>query len=327
MKAVWFHALAGLALLSVVCRTNALSINDTLSEWNLVTYQDLTHIGDYQGRAYVGGNVTMANSFDVAQGTHLSAGDVGLAVAGSIVSGNPVNVDHGSVMVGGSKSSSNPRSFNLNSHGSVSYNNSAWFAANSPLTQISQNSKYWSTLAANGTVTAPVKNQNGPVTFTAPQNAKVAVFNVTDAQTFEQNGAQTFNLVLSPLTTTVIINVNSLDGVVNWMNGNFGSSFQQAAAEGIVLFNFYNATKINLAGQFDGYLMAPKADVFGNNDIDGGVVARDLSIGEVHLPNSGSGESSWNGHLPDYSVPEVPTPYLFPATVLALVCGRRLLKR
>jgi choice-of-anchor A domain-containing protein len=84
-------------------RSQADNISTTLSEWNLITAGNLQDVTDVNGNTYVGGNVTVANSFDV--GTSDSAtvqpGNYSLAVDGNINSGGTIDVDAGNTVVGG----------------------------------------------------------------------------------------------------------------------------------------------------------------------------------------------------------------------------------
>ena len=83
-------------------RSQADNISTTLSEWNLITAGNLQDVTDVNGNTYVGGNVTVANSFDV--GTSDSAtvqpGNYSLAVDGNINSGGTIDVDAGNTVVG-----------------------------------------------------------------------------------------------------------------------------------------------------------------------------------------------------------------------------------
>jgi choice-of-anchor A domain-containing protein len=301
--------LFAIAALAASAGSDIININTTLSQWNIITYQNLTSINDLQGRAFIGGNITNSNSFTAAT-SDTSKTDVSLAVMGSINSGNPINVNGGSVDVGGS---TNSRIFNMNSQGSVT-TKSSWPAGNSPLSQITQDSTYWSTLSGNGTTNVA----NNVFNFVAPANTALAVFNITDSTSLELANTN-FNLMTNSSTKTILINVNSSDGTVNLSSSShFINDFLQSTWEGQVLWNFYNASAINLGDIFTGYLVAPNANITGNNDIVGGVVAKNLSIGEVHLPNSAN-MSSWNGNLPN-SIPE-------PCSVSLIAFGLLLIGR
>jgi choice-of-anchor A domain-containing protein len=311
-----------LGLVTSFCATA--SIDATLSKWNLVTSGDLKHVGDIEGRAYVGGNVTMTGSFQVGNGNSgVAPTDITLAVGGNIVSGNPINLNGGSITIGGTDYS---RTVNPNSHGTVSIG-SSWAASHSPIPQMAQDSTYWSTLGANGTASIDASDH---YIFTAPKNAALAVFNITDTASFENSLVNGFELAVGSSTTTILINVNSLDGIVNWSKGNFFDLFQQSYWKGRVLFNFYNATSITLHDQFTGYLFAPNASVTANGNIDGGIFAKDLyEASEVHLPDRNTTENSWYGDLPDAPVSSVPEPAaygLWSGLGLLALCIRSALK-
>ena len=316
-------SLSCLAISLTLVSTARADINSVLSQWNLVTFGNLNQMGEVEGSSYIGGDVNQTTSFQFAMGNYSTpSSSVTVAVAGNVVSGNPINVNHGSVVVGGS---SNSRMFNMNSGGTAS-SGSSWPAANSPLSQLSAASSAMSTMSANSSISI---DQNNGVVFNCDANASLAVFNVTDMDTFERSNVQGFNLNPGALTSTILINVNSLDGSVDWTQGNFFNLFQQDNWQGRVLFNFYNATSLNLHDQFTGYVLAPNADVTaGSHNIDGGLVCNNLlSIGEVHLPNQNGDSSSWNGPLPTTQPVPEPATGALAMLGLAFFAGMRRMKR
>jgi choice-of-anchor A domain-containing protein len=307
-------------LLTAACSARA-DINSILATWNLVTYNDLHQIGEVEGRSFIGGDVTKINSFQFAMGNYASpAEEVATAIRGNVVAGDPIQVHHGSVVIGGT---ANGRVFSMNSGGTVSSGN-AWAATHAPLSEISAATAAFSSLAANSATSI---NAAGSVVFNCAASSPLAVFNVTDAGTFERLNLQGFRLAPDALTETVLINVNSLDGKVDWAQGNFFDLFQQDYWQGRVLFNFHNATELTLHDQFTGYVLAPNADVnAGSHNIDGGLVCNNLlSIGEIHLPDQSgvSTSTSWQGVIP---VPE-PTTGSLALLGLALIAGVRSTKR
>jgi hypothetical protein len=67
-------------------------------------------------------------------------------------------------------------------------------------------------------------------------------------------------------------------------------------------------------------VVAPNADVTEGNNIDGGVMAKDLTVdSEVDLPTSGD-PSAWYGDLPNVAVPEASTG-IFGMGALAMTAG------
>ena len=97
-------------------------------------------------------------------------------------------------------------------------------------------------------------------------------------------------------------------GNIDWTSGNFSGAFNTPSWDGKVLFNFYNATSVDLSNDsLGGYVVAPDANVTVGHDIDGGVMAMNLTVdSEIDLPNNTDGASAWDGALPN-PVPEAPT--------------------
>ena len=291
-------------------------VNALMSNWNVVTVNNAQINNEYEGRAFVGGNLTADNQ--AAIGHSLSSTNISLAVAGNITANNYINVQNGSVVVGGTSSAH----FNMNGGGTVSLGSSVP-AAISPVSTLISSSLYWSTLAANSTITTNGANQ---INFNSVANGSgLAVFNVTGAQTFNA-GLNGFNLNLGSGVTTVLVNVNA--GSVNWNNGGFFGNFQTDFGRGNVVYNFYNATNIYLGNQVEGYIVAPNANVTLGNNVDGGVVASNLVAGsEIHLPDRNASASAFYGSLPNAlspgSVPEPATLALLPVGAALWACRRR----
>lgn len=274
-------------------------INSVLAQWNIVTSGDLEKINDIGGNTFVGGNLVVPNSFTAASaGNSIPASDVSLAVGGNIDGGGPINVNGGSVAVGGTIEGS--RTINMNSHGTITLGNPAAVPA-SPVSQIVLASQYWSTLVSNSRESAAA---NGQLDFNCSGSSSLAVFNVNASEMFG-SGYQGFTLRPSAGTSEVIINISGAN--VNWASGNFFSQFNSGYWDGRVLFNFFNATTVNLSGQIGGYVVAPNANLTEDNDIDGGVMAKNLTVdSEVNLP-SNSSTAAWFGNLPNASAPEMST--------------------
>jgi choice-of-anchor A domain-containing protein len=273
-------------------------VNALLSEWSVVTSGNLELVNDIQGSAYVGGDVTVPNSFNVATGSSsLSRSAVSLAVVGNIDNGGNLQVNGGSVVAGGTIS----RTINRNSGGTYTPNDPAGLPA-SPVSAITSASQYWSALTANSSTSVAA---NGQLNFNCA-NSSLAVFNISAQQMFN-SGYQGFTLNPGSGTSEVIINLDaaSSSGSVNWSTGSFFSQFNTPYWDSRVLLNFYNATDVTLSGLIGGYVVAPNATVTEDNNIDGGVMAQNLIVdSEVDLP-SDNGTSAWDGDLP--SVPEAST--------------------
>jgi len=264
--------LGGLVMIPFYGHGQNININTLLSQWSVVTVGNLQAVNDIQGSAYVGGNVTVPGAFNVATGSSsLSKSTVSFAVAGNIQSGGNLQVDGGSVVAGGTIN----RTINLNSGGSSKQDDRAGLPA-SPVQAIASASQYWSTLAANSSVAVAA---NGQLDFNCRAGSSLAVFNLSAQQMFG-SGYQGFALNPAAATGDILINLEGAN----------------------------DATAVNLSGLLGGYVVAPKANVTAQNNIDGGIMAENLTVeSEVDLP--GSGSSAWSGDLPSVptaSVPEAP---------------------
>jgi len=273
-------------------RSEASQIGVDMSDWNIITSGNLEDVSDYNGNAYVGGNVTAGNSFDAGTSDTggMPAGNYSLAVAGNINGGGTIDVDHGNVVVGGTTSG---RTIDINGGGTLTQGNPS-AVPSSPVAQVASASQYWSGLAANSSAAVA----NNQITFNCAANSSVAVFNVTASQLFAQNQ----NLILNPSSSTVQVLINVSGTSATEVGGeNFSGNFQNWANR--VVLNFYQATSVAFNGGVDGYVVAPDATVTGNSPIIGGVAAANVDINsEVELPNSAANYVS----APDLSSPSVP---------------------
>jgi choice-of-anchor A domain-containing protein len=304
------------ALAAEQMNVHAQDVNSLLSEWSVVTAGNLEMVNDIQGAAYVGGNVTVPNSFNAGTvgNSAIPTSEISLAVAGNIDNGGNIQVNGGSVVAGGTIS----RTINMNSGGTQTQNDPAGLPE-SPVAEITSASQYWSGLAANSSTSVA---NNGQLDFNCTSSSSLAIFNI-NASTMFGSGYQGFTLIPGSSTGDVLINVQGTS--VNWNTGGFFSQFNTPYWNGRVLFNFYNATSVTLSGQIGGYVVAPNANVTEQNNIDGGGMANTLTVdSEVDLPESGSA-SAWYGDLPNAVVPEPSTavPGLSALALVALSFFRR----
>lgn len=121
----------------------------------------------------------------------------------------------------------------------------------------------------------------GKVTFNAVGNdSGLAVFNVTDAKSFFDNAFEfDFNLTN---TQSILFNVFGGDNTEFDIKANFLASAATIYGS-IFLWNFVDATVLNLTSQFGGSILALNADVTNYNNIEGTLVANNLTqYGEIH---------------------------------------------
>lgn len=268
--------------------SNAIS---QLQEWNLISFNNYTAQNEVEGRVFVGGNMTNANSqFNFRGSTPSSYGTGAVTVVGSasgskidfragdlIVGGNDSaytlesNGSSNLVYVGGTDSSTNHNNTtittglaNSNANFTSTLNNQKNLLVNS-LTSLSDNLK---ALTPTGTV----NTANNALTFTASQGLNV--LNLTVAQINQY--AQNYIDIISPSGTTTVINVSG--------SGTISRNFNSQSSATNIIWNFYDATSLTL-GNWQGTVLATNADFVKDTSgaINGTVVAKNVAnYAEVH---------------------------------------------
>jgi choice-of-anchor A domain-containing protein len=290
----------------------------TWENYNAIIFGNLNIQGEIEGRTLVGGNLTGSNSsnFGIGLPSGTSATDKTLVVGGNISSGNPLQLNKGSLYLGGT----NGRTVNYNGGGSQISQSTDLSTLKQAFLSESANLK---SLATDSVVTSSTNGQPGPVTFTATAGSDgLAVFSISADAIFGSNLSQQIGLVANG-ATNIVINVSGT--TVNWiqnagnMVGDFTSDYWQAH----IVWNFYEATTINLGShQFNGSILAPNATITTSNNIDGAVIANNLNLtGEVHLPSSSSA-NSYAGYRAQ-AVPEPGSALLLAVAGLIILTRRR----
>lgn len=283
--------------------------NALLKKWNAIITNDITNIGEIEGRIFVGNNYNISNSHQFGfKLTSNPVSDIVFAVGGSVTTNGQANIKvfYGSAAIAGTVSQSNW--FQMMNGGTLQQS-STWPQTNSPVTAIKQAADYWKTLTPNGTISAP-GSQPAPLKFICPAGKKVAVFSITDVQSFENSKVQQIEVIPADSTNTIIINVASLDGTVNWNYGNMVGNFDNEYWRSRIIWNVYTTvnngqmTAMNCSPNMKGALIVPTATVTGNSNFDGPVVCKNLAItSEIHLASS----TGWNGNAPQPVVEPVCT--------------------
>ena len=162
-------------------------------------------------------------------------------------------------------------------------------------------------LTANSTVT---NNGYGTITLTGT-DPTLEIFDIPIA---DLGGSNALDINVNP-SATVLINV--IGTSVSTSNSGFFLNGTQTIGNGAtgyehVLFNFYQATSINLGGTFQGTVLAPDASVTGGGgQLDGGLIAQSYS-GNIEFH-----DLLFTGSLPAF-VPE-PSPLILCGIGLVLV--------
>ncbi len=297
-----------------------------LQEWNVVSFNNFTSSNHVDGRVLVGGNFTSNNMNILGNNTPASSyGTAALTVAGNAnLSGANINLN-GGVDVGGNVSGN----FNMNGTPRVveygGTNNGA-FANNTTFTDMGQSftdalvsqkndikasltslSANLAALADTGGVTVGGDSNNQSITVAG---SGLKVLNWSEAM-FE--GSQNQQLLVTLASdATLVINVAGTDI-------DFNRNFNTFANDERVLFNFYQATTVDIGRQFSGSILGVFADITGGNsgNIDGSVVGNNVvqnANGEIHNNYFQGDLSSVGGSNPVSVAPE-------PGTWALLILG------
>ncbi|MDP4116035.1 MAG: choice-of-anchor A family protein [Bacteroidota bacterium] len=287
--------------------TFAINPNDLLNHWNAVVSNNITSVSEIEGRLYVGGDYNISNSHQF--GFRLNGNsnqDIVFAVAGTVTTNGMANIKvfNGSAAV--SSNVTNTSWFSFMNGGSLQ-SNSTWPQNNSPVQALTDASNYWKTLPANGTIQAP-GSQPAPLKFICPAGQKLAVFSVTDVQSLENSKVQQIEVIPSDSTQTIIINVASIDGNVNWNYGNMVGNFDNEYWRSRIIWNFYTTANngqlgtVSCCANMKGALIAPNATLTGNSNFDGPVFCKNLQVNsEIHFASS----TGWNGNAPGPNPPSI----------------------
>ena len=285
-----------------------------LKEWNVVSFNNFNSNNHVDGRVFVGGNFQSGSpagsNFSILNNNIPSSqyGTGALTVAGnaSFQSGNSINAG-GGINVGGNVSGN----FNNNGNNVVTYGGSnTAFANNTTFTSgganftnalLSQSNDIKASLTSLSSNLAALSNTGGVSVGGDSNNQTITVtgsglqvLNWSEAM-FEGNSNQQLAVSI-PSGATLVVNVAGTDI-------DFNRNFNNYANMQNVVFNFYQATTVDIGRQFSGSILGVFADITGGNsgNIDGSVVGNNViqnSNGEIHnayfqgdLSSVGSGSS------------------------------------
>lgn len=285
---------------------------------------------------YSAGNETEGSAF--VSGTYTPGGQSRFAFNSGSVQRDETNVlwlnngvanSNRTTLISGSvvsRTSVSSNLFNLNGNGqgnpSINQGAAAWSSAIAGLgygltsttnlvNTVRSASSQWAALTANSTVR---NTNNGAFTFTATPGMidghSVAVFNVSSSVFSTQNIGRLEAQMNG--AETLLINVSGLTANIN---ADFANGFTNNESK--IIFNFYEATTVNVNRNFRGGIYAPLATVNQlNGNFDGTVVANVLNQKfEIH-------DKRFDGYLP-YNVPEPSAPLLAAIGASLALCVRR----
>lgn len=304
LRCVLFSLLVGPALVPSAMATPLTAV-EVLEQFNLVVTGNAVSSSEVDGRVYVGGQLTGGGYVQHPGSTPASA-YAGLTVGGSVSS---VNVNAMGVVAGGNLSNANVNGgFGVvggNANG-VNFNGGPAYVggnvngvnfnggrvadlATSPLLQSAHQmlgatdfgavmSAYSHKLSLIGGTGSTVTINGGKAIFNAVANPSGwAVFDLTkiDTQVFSL-GEFEFNMNGA---TNVLFNTDE-------SSYRIGANFLAGSAANIAkytIWNFYNATDLQMGSQFGGVVLAPHAHLTNWNNIEGSVVVGSLTqYGEIH---------------------------------------------
>lgn len=249
---------------------------ETLAEYNLVVLNDLTSTSEVDGKTLVGGNVSGPAS---NYGIHLSNYGIttgnALVVGGNISQGTTINANGYGVLVGGT---------NLGLINGINTPASDLLDFNVVQSEFSELSGYLSELTSNSTLSTSTNGQPAPgkLNIGSDVNGGTAVFNIDENDLFGNNLIQQLEVTNAQSASTVVINVSGETINTNQL-GNFVGDLSNKSFYENVIWNFYEATNIDLNKQFNGTLLAPLANLTSSAEINGNVVAYNYTQNsEVH---------------------------------------------
>lgn len=256
-----------------------------MNDWNLIVAEGFTSTSEVEGRAMIGGSFGgPASNYATKLLPRPSFLNIDTLIIGGAVTAQNVQVESGRARLGGSRGSA---SFQMNGGGTLTENDSGVASIiSNAITEINAVSTFLKNLptTAGSTVNIP-GGQPGPLNFDvgAAVGTGVAVFNVNANQVFSNSNVQQLGINLRS-ASSIVINVSGASVLFN--NGNFVDFFTTAFARANVLWNFHDATSIDLLGrQFNGAILAPKAHMTFQGVVEGSVFVKSLDQrGEVHLP-------------------------------------------
>jgi len=265
-------AIAGVASLS------AMTTATPLSDYNLILFGDLNTSSNVKvyGKALIGGDLNSSGEF----GSHLTNSSFNatnnVEVLGSVSSPN-LTIQNGYLGYGETKTIGN---LNCNEAGLPQYScvrtlddvGAVTAKLNDFYDVLSDESDFYRDFTQVGNVSGTTMSYSGFAT-------DLVAFNIAGSDLFANNANWQLNFGNA---ANVVINVSGTNlsnpGSVNLSGNGFTSSTYSN-----ILWNFYDATSLNLGNGWKGNVLAVDADVKIMNDIDGSLAAKSYTgAGQIH---------------------------------------------
>ena len=312
-KIVFSIACLWLSAGSAVCFADTAPFG-VASAYNLValgygnTAGNVGTTADVKGRIAAANLVTQSTTIGSTLGSdpYGALADGYAMVAGTGISAtNYFNVNGGGNVYAPTNSAS--YNWNENPKGTLVTTGSDPINFTSLRTTLDTESQQLAKLADTGTV-GKVTGSNPSWLVLYGTSKTLNVFTVTAAQFADTNHPLDIEV---PEGSTVIINVEGTNvtlGAGIYFNGKQESDSNDD--EGMILFNFPDASTVSIDGQFDGALLAPFATLTGNSEMGGTFIAAAIGeTGEVHY-------DAFEGTLPS-----TPSPTPEPGTLVLMGSG------
>ncbi len=264
----------------------SLDLTTILKDFNAVIYTNGSTPSDIEGAAVIGGNFSGATVFNNPTKSQTQPAGFGVLTVFGNTSGGPININNkGSAYVEGTHGAK------INFNGGGVYLTDPGYTISDFEKPLNALSKSLSKLTATSVL--PTTDNNEVIKATPGTNG-IAVFDITAA---ELDAIPSYKISLNG-AKTIIFNVDDVGGKTI----NFGANDETGTTgANDIIWNFYNATTVNLNTLIPGTVLAPLANVSNGNQIDGDLIAKSWTgNGELH-------DWAFDGPLPVSAVPEVST--------------------
>lgn len=266
--------------LAIATAIGSVANASVLTQWNLVVTGNHFLQSDVEGRAFIGGNLSGNGDFASKLTPELDFLGVDTLVVAGNMTVNNIQLQAGNLRLGGTRTGN----INFNGGGTQISDPTLPTQASAIATELASTSQFLRNLPANSTasIQANQPNQPGPLVFNAvPGPNGVAVFSIS-AALLSSNLVQSLQLNING-ATSIIVNVSGASA--GFTTGNLVDSWTSTFARTKALWNFHEATTLNVQRNVYGAVLAPQAHLSNNSNIDGSVFVRSFTQnGEVHLP-------------------------------------------
>jgi choice-of-anchor A domain-containing protein len=273
-------AACGLAALSIAGAAQAASLtaDQILNQFNLVTFGDVTGSSEVEGRTLIGGNLAGSGANFYIKGADVTPSDYdGLHVGGNVSGGYHQINNAGDAYIAGDVQ-------NMNMNGGVAYigggitgnvNGTRHTGQSVTIPDFEALLKATSAELSGMTGVGP-QISGARAVFDAPADATGRTFFSIDGSDFDAWGEL---IVRAAADSTVIINVSGAD--IAFRENMIETDYSLGS---LILWNFYEAARLELNTKIIGAVLAPYAAVTLGNPVEGSLVAQSLLLSsEVHL--------------------------------------------